>query len=158
MPLYRIGHPLPTLDRPVVLAAFDGWVDAGTAATAALKVIAEGAAVIATFDADSLYDFRSRRPTLDIRDGCPASLDWPELTLRHVRHGNRDLLILGGAEPDFRWHALCSGIPELLGRLGTTEWISLGAIPAAVPHARSVPILGTESEPGRHLGHQSKMP
>lgn len=152
MPLYRLEHPLPATDRPVVLAAFDGWVDAGAGASTALATIGGGATTIATFDADALYDYRARRPTLDIRDGRPATLDWPELALRHVRHGDRDLLLLGGPEPDFRWHALTSELFELLHRLDTREWISLGSIPAAVPHARPVPILGTESEPGRLRG------
>jgi hypothetical protein len=148
MSLYRLEHPLPDLDRPAVVSAFDGWVDAGTAATSALELIADGATTIATFDADALYDYRARRPTLDIRDGRPATLEWPELRLRHIRHGTRDLLVLGGPEPDFRWHALSAELFELLARLGAREWISLGAIPAAVPHARPVPILGTESQPG----------
>jgi hypothetical protein len=148
MPLFRLEHPLPILERPVALAAFDGWVDAGSAATGALVTIVEGSTTIATFDADVLFDFRARRPTLDIHDGRPTSLEWPELTLRHVRHGARDLLVLVGPEPDFRWHAFAGEVLELLGRLDVREWISLGAIPAAVPHARPVPILGTQSEPG----------
>ena len=148
MPLYRLEPPLPVLDGPVILAAFDGWVDAGSSATSALATVADGATSLATFDADQLYDYRARRPTLDIRDGRPASLDWPELTLRHVRIRDRDLLILTGPEPDFRWHALADAVVELLRQLDVRAWLSLGAIPAAVPHARPVPILGTESAPG----------
>jgi predicted ATP-grasp superfamily ATP-dependent carboligase len=66
--------------------------------------------------------------------------------------GERDLLVLSGAEPDYRWHQLSTDVVELAGRLGVTEWISLGAIPAAVPHTRPVPILGTESQPGMLKG------
>ncbi len=148
MPLYRLEHPMPALDHPILLAAFDGWVDAGSAATAAVAMVGEGATTLATFDADLLFDYRARRPTLDIRDGRPATLDWPELKLSHVRRGARDLLTLSGPEPDFRWHALSAELMEILGQLGVGQWISLGAIPAAVPHARAVPILGTESAPG----------
>src|SRR4029078_2709602 len=36
----------------------------------------------------------------------------------------------------------------LAGRLGVVQWISLGAIPAAVPHTRQGPIMGTEASPG----------
>lgn len=148
MSLYRLEPSLPVLDAPVVLAAFDGWVDAGSGATGALGVVAEGATSLATFDADQLYDYRARRPRLDIRDGRPASLDWPELALRHVRIRGRDLLVLAGPEPDFRWHALADAVVELLHTFEVRAWISLGAIPAAVPHARPVPIMGTESTPG----------
>ena len=158
MPLYRLEHPLPALARPVVVAAFDGWVDAGAAATTALALLGEGASTVATFDADALYDYRARRPALEIRDGRPATLEWPELRLRHVRRGDRDVLVLGGPEPDFRWHALSADLFELLARLGAREWISLGAIPAAVPHARPVPILGTESEMGLLRGQVAAGP
>lgn len=148
MSLYHLEGSLPSLDGPIVIAATDGWVDAGSAATNALAVLADGATLVATFDADQLYDYRSRRPTLEIRDGRLSSLAWPELVLRHARFPERDLLILTGAEPDDRWHALADAMVELMGRLDVRGWISLGAIPAAVPHTRPVPILGTESSPG----------
>jgi hypothetical protein len=148
MPLFRLVEPIPDLVSPVVLAAFDGWVDAGSAATSALGVIADGATLIADFDPDQLFDYRSRRPTLEIRDGRLASLAWPEVTLKHARHGGRDLLILSGAEPDDRWQRFGADAMELLDRLGVDGWVSLGAIPAAVPHTRPVPILGTEATPG----------
>ena len=145
MPLYRLDEPLPALDAPVVVAAFDGWVDAGSAATRVLDVLGDAGVTVATFDSDDLFDYRSRRPTLEIRDGRLASLDWPEVTLRRARFGVRDILILGGAEPDDRWHRFGESVVELLTRLGVREWVSLGAIPAAVPHTRAVPILGTAS-------------
>ncbi len=136
------------LVTPIVIAALDGWVDAGGAATAAAGQVAAGGTRVATFDDDRLYDYRARRPTLDIVDGRPATLEWPELTLRRTRIGEQDVLVLTGPEPDFRWRELSASAVELAKRLGVTEWISLGAIPAAVPHTRDVPILGTESAPG----------
>ena len=147
MSLYRLDGPI-AIETPVIIAAFDGWVDAGTAATTALALLARDAVTVATFDGDQLFDYRARRPTLDIVDGRLASLDWPEVTLRHARFGGRDLLVLSGAEPDDRWRALSDATVELARRLDVRGWVSLGAIPAAVPHTRSVPILGTESEPG----------
>ena len=133
---------------PVVVAALDGWVDAGGAATAAAGQVAADGMRVATFDDDRLYDYRARRPTLDIVDGRPATLEWPELTLRRTKIGDQDVLVLTGPEPDFLWRELSASAVELARRLGVAEWISLGAIPAAVPHTRDVPILGTESAPG----------
>jgi hypothetical protein len=138
----------PDLIAPTFLVAFDGWVDAGAAATTAAGLLAEGGEVVATFDADLLFDYRARRPTLEIVGGRPASLDWPELSVRRARVGHRDLLVLSGPEPDLRWHELSEAAVELAERLGVAEWICIGAIPAAVPHTRPVPILGTESRPG----------
>lgn len=147
MPLYRLDD-VEGLVAPTLIAAFDGWVDAGSAATAAAARIADGGRVVATFDADRLYDYRSRRPTLEIVDGRPATLTFPELVIRWRRLGERDVLVLSGPEPDFRWHELADDAVELAARLGVADWLSLGAIPAAVPHTRPVPILGTASRPG----------
>ncbi|MGH2513195.1 MAG: PAC2 family protein, partial [Candidatus Limnocylindrales bacterium] len=147
MALYRLTEP-KDLVAPAMLAAFDGWVDAGSAATTAAAHLAEHGDLVATFEADLLFDYRARRPTLEIRDGRLSSLTWRELTIRRVRVGERDLLILTGVEPDYRWREFCDAILDIAGRLGVNQWISLGAIPAAVPHTRSVPIMGTESEAG----------
>jgi len=140
------------LIAPVLIAAFDGWVDAGSAATTALEQLLDEAVDVATFDPDALFDYRARRPTLQIVDGRLAELTWPELVVRRVRFGERDLLVLAGPEPDDRWHAFADDMLDIARRLGVLEWVSLGAIPAAVPHTRDVPILGTTSEEGRLRG------
>jgi PAC2 family len=146
--LYKLRRQLPELVAPAVIVALDGWVDAGSAATNAAATLAQGGKIVASFDADSIFDYRARRPTLEIVHGRPRSLEWPELVLRHSKVAERDLLVFTGAEPDYRWHELSSDVVTLAQRLGVAEWISLGAIPAAVPHTRAVPILGTESRSG----------
>ena len=148
MTLFKLRRQLPELDAPSVVVALDGWVDAGSAATAAAAELAQGGRIVATFDPDSIFDYRARRPTLEIVHGRPRSLAWPELTLRATKVGEKDLLVFTGAEPDYRWRELQADIAQLSLRLGVGEWISLGAIPAAVPHTRPVPILGTESRSG----------
>ncbi len=147
MALYRLEDER-RLAAPVLVAAFDGWVDAGQAGTLATAQLADGATVLAGFDADAIYDYRARRPSLDIVDGTLVELEWPALELRANRVADRDLLVLSGAEPDYRWRELAADVTELVHRLGVTSWVSLGAIPAAVAHTRSVPILGTASVQG----------
>jgi PAC2 family len=148
MPLLHKAEPV-TLDSPILVASFDGWVDAGAAGTlAAQQLLGDASRMVATFDADQLFDYRARRPTLDIVDGTLHSLEWPELTLRSARLGDRDLVVLTGPEPDFRWHELSSDVTHLVRELGVSTWISLGAIPAAVAHTRPVPVLGTASVRG----------
>ena len=147
MSLYRL-EPHPDLVTPSLIAALDSWVDAGSAATTAAERLARDGEIIARFDADLIYDYRARRPTLEIVDGRPTTLTWPELVIRRSRLGDRDLLVLSGPEPDYRWRQLSDDAVELAQRLRVVQWISLGAIPAAVPHTRPVPILGTSSRPG----------
>ncbi|PZR64985.1 MAG: carboxylate--amine ligase [Chloroflexi bacterium] len=149
MALIRIlKRDAPALKSPVVVAAFDGWVDAGRAATTAGEQLAEGGALAATFDADAIFDYRSRRPMLDIVDGSLIGLEWPELTVRAVRLGERDLLILSGPEPDYRWRELATEVVAMVQQFEATTWISLGAIPVATPHTRPVRVLGTASASG----------
>jgi hypothetical protein len=144
--LYRLTEPVE-LTAPTMIVAFDTWVDAGGAATSAVAQVAVDSTVVATFDPDALFDYRARRPPLEIRDGKLAELTWPELVVRHARVLGRDLLLFGGPEPDFRWREFREAVAELVTQLGVAEWISLGAIPAAVPHTRSVPVMGTASGP-----------
>ena len=147
------------LADPSVVVAFDAWVDAGGAATAAVEaLVIDDAPLVASFDADVLYDYRARRPTLEISNGRPVTLSWPDLSLRRARAGDHDLLVLTGPEPDFRWRELGRDLVELARELGVREWISLGAIPAAVPHTRPVPILGTESSHGLLRGDIVPLP
>jgi proteasome assembly chaperone (PAC2) family protein len=145
--LYRLDDPGP-LNEPSIVVALDGWVDAGASATTAAGLVGADGNVVATFDADRLFDYRARRPILEIADGRLSELTWPEFVIRLVRIDDRDVLVLTGPEPDYRWPRLANAVVEVATALGVVEWISLGAIPAAVPHTRPVPILGTASRPG----------
>jgi hypothetical protein len=148
MALYRLHEPEDDLIDPIVVAALDGWVDAGSAATHAAKQLGGVGRLVVEFDGDQLFDFRARRPTLEIENGKPERLTWPTLQMRSRRVGERDLIVLTGAEPDFKWRRFAAEVVELAEKLHVGQWISIGAIPAAVPHTRPVPILGTSSAPG----------
>lgn len=146
MPLLRVADSADLTGASMVVA-LDAWVDAGSASTAAARLLADGP-IVATFEADVLYDYRARRPTLEIIDGRPDNLSWPELAIRRGHAQDRPMLVLTGAEPDFRWQELAADLAAFARRHAIGEWITLGAIPAAVPHTRAVPVLGTESRPG----------
>jgi PAC2 family protein len=148
VPLYRLADDLPQLRDAVLVASFDGWVDAAEAASRAVAQVAGDAAVVASFDPDAVFDYRSRRPVLDVQDGRLSELRWPELTIRHARIQGRDVLIFSGAEPDLRWRELATDTVELVRRLNVTEWVSLGGVPGAVAHTRPVTVMATASEDG----------
>ncbi|MFL5768135.1 MAG: proteasome assembly chaperone family protein [Actinomycetota bacterium] len=155
---FQVSDDAGDLERPVLLAAFDGWIDAAGASTAAVGQVASDATPLVEFDPDALYDFRSRRPVLDIVDGTLTDLSWPELTMRRTRHGDRDVVVFTGAEPDYRWQELGRDTVEIVRRLGVREWISLGSIPAAVPHTRPVPVLANASGAGLLRGGEEQGP
>ena len=148
MPLYHLEADLPPLRDAVMVASFDGWVDAAEAASGAVARIGADGRLVARFDGDAIFDYRSRRPVLDVQDGRLSDLRWPELSIRHVRVGERDLLVFAGAEPDLRWNELADDAAELAAVLGVSQWVSLGAVPAAVAHTKPVPVMATASQDG----------
>ena len=148
MPLFHLADDLPELRDAVLVASFDGWVDAAEAASRAVGQLADDAPVVATFDPDAVFDYRSRRPVLDVQDGRLTELQWPELAIRYARVDRRDVLIFSGAEPDLRWQELATDAVELVRRLNVSEWVSLGAVPGAVAHTRPVPVMATASQAG----------
>ncbi|MPZ69401.1 MAG: hypothetical protein GEU71_07710 [Actinobacteria bacterium] len=137
----------PVLNHPVMLSALSGWVDAGAVGTSAAAHLAGEGQIVATFDPDALFDYRSQRPVLDIVDGAMTQVVWPEVVLRHATVGNKDLLLLTGQEPDLGWKRFAAAVAEIASRFEIEQLITLGSVPAAVPHTLPSPILTTASDP-----------
>lgn len=146
--LYEMDD-LGDLAAPVLITAFEGWVSAGSAGTTAADHLAGDAPVVARFDSDELVDYRANRPIMDIEDGVPTRIEWPEMVLRHQRVGGRDLLILTGPEPDRVWKRLSRELADLAAALGVVEFLSLGGIPWAAAHTRPTALVMTASDPDR---------
>ncbi|MFN2595564.1 MAG: PAC2 family protein [Actinomycetota bacterium] len=133
------------LAEPALVVAFQDWVDAGAAASTAARHIASGGELVARFDGDALFDFRSHRPVLDIVDGNYKELQLPELTIVRNRFDGRDVLVMTGPEPDYRWNEFGRSVLEIAQQAGIVRHISLGAIPSAVPHTAPTPVMTTAS-------------
>lgn len=136
----------PTLQSPVMISALSGWVDAAGAGTGAAAHLVRDGQVVVTFDSDLLFDYRSQRPILDIVDGVMKRTVWPEVTVRHSNLGGRDLLVLSGSEPDFAWKRFSAAVLELAQKLGVEQLVTLGSVPAAVPHTMPAPVMTTASD------------
>lgn len=145
MSLYELGNEVVDPVAPALIVSFEDWVDAGAAGSTAARHIADGGEVVAHFDTDKLFDYRSHRPVLDIVDGRPKRFEFPELTVTRRRFPERDLFVLTGPEPDARWKEFAADVGELAVRLGIIEHVSLGAIPSAVPHTAPTPVMMTAS-------------
>ncbi len=135
------------LTAPILIAAFDGWVSAGAAGTETAEHIAGEGEVIARFDPDDLYDYRVNRPSLEFVDGISKEIGWPEATVRHRNLDGRDLLVLTGPEPNWKWRAFSSSVADLAAKLGVIQQVSLGGIPWAAPHTRPTIVVTTSSRP-----------
>lgn len=145
MAIYELGDEPRDLLAPALVVSFEDWVDAGAAGTTAARHVAQGGDLTATFDPDALYDYRSHRPVLDIVDGVPTRMSPPEMTLTRRRFEARDLFVLVGPEPDYRWNRFAQAVLEIALRCRVVEHVSLGAIPAALPHTAPTPVMMTGS-------------
>jgi PAC2 family len=145
MPTFKLDSQPENVEAPALIVSFEDWVDAGQAGTTAARHIAEAGEVVASFDTDAIYDYRSHRPVLDIVDGTPKNFAWPSMTLTRRRLPERDVFVLTGPEPDFRWREFAEDVLQLALQIGIIEHVSLGAIPTAVPHTAPTPVMMTAS-------------
>lgn len=148
MSLYVL-HERPELERPVLVMAPEGWIDAGLGGGAALGTLltAIETTVVANFDIDELLDHRARRPTARITDGVYEDLSWPEIELRagHDAAGNA-VLVLVGPEPDHQWRAYAAAVAEVAELFGVRMLVGMGAFPAPVPHTRPATLAATATD------------
>jgi predicted ATP-grasp superfamily ATP-dependent carboligase len=139
----------PVLHRPVLLAAFEGWNDAGEAATTAVRFLARtlGATRLATVEAEEFYDFTVARPHVRLDEGMTRSIEWPDPVIDVGRLDNgRDVLLLTGIEPALRWRTFTGEVAALAAELGVELALTLGALLADVPHTRPVRVTGTATD------------
>jgi proteasome assembly chaperone (PAC2) family protein len=145
-------HPEPPepLRRPVLVAGFEGWNDAADAASAAAQWVAQHggrATRIASVDPEEHFDFQARRPNVELVDGVTRAVKWPENAFFTVRFEGRDLVVLRGIEPSYRWRSFCNAVLAVVRETGCEMVVTFGALLADVPHTRKVRITGTATDP-----------
>jgi proteasome assembly chaperone (PAC2) family protein len=143
-------HSRPALSEPVLIAAFEGWNDAGDAATTAARYLAERweAEVIADIDPEEFYDFSSTRPQVRLDDVRLREVVWPTTDVFAASIPDcGDALILLGNEPQLRWRTYCQQVLDIAEECGVRMVVTLGALLAEVPHTRPTPVMGTAYEP-----------
>ncbi len=138
------------LRAPAVVCAFKGWNDAADAASSAATFVgsALGARRFATIDPEEFYDFQATRPRIKLTEGRTREIEWPVVELHEARipRAPRDLILISGSEPSFRWRTFSKVIVELVEALGAQLVVTLGALLADVPHTRPVSITGLASD------------
>ena len=143
---------VPELVDPMLVAAFEGWNDAGDAATSAIEHLEQtwDAVPLAALDPDEYYDFQVTRPTVQLVEGTTRKISWPTTRLSTVRlpDSGRDLVLVRGIEPNMHWAAFCDDLLDVTRELGVETVVLLGALLADVPHTRPVPVTGVASDPG----------
>ncbi|MFN8034485.1 MAG: PAC2 family protein [Acidimicrobiia bacterium] len=140
------------LRRPVLVAAFEGWNDAADAASdAATWLVGQfGATRLATIEPDGFFDFQSRRPEVEILDGIPRAVRWPVTECFAARPPDavRDLVVVIGVEPHYRWRSFCAAVLEVARVTRAELLVTFGALLADVPHTRPLQLTGSANDPG----------
>nr|WP_245930369.1 PAC2 family protein [Allonocardiopsis opalescens] len=139
--LYELDARPPEAEAPVLLALFDGFLDAGKAGKLLGGHLIERMEhrVVATFDVDQLLDYRSRRPQMVFDEDHWADAKLPELVVREVTDAaGEPFLLLTGPEPDQQWNRFVAALTGLIERFGVRLTVTAHGIPMAVPHTRPV--------------------
>jgi predicted ATP-grasp superfamily ATP-dependent carboligase len=149
-------HRPEGLRAPAMVCAFQGWNDAGDAASTAVEFVANalGARRFAQLDTEEFYDFQANRPRIRFSaEGTDPSarreIEWPSVEVFEALApgAKRDLVLVQGVEPSLRWRTFSAAIVELAEALGVQLVITVGALLADVPHTLPVAMTGFSSDP-----------
>jgi len=149
------------LRAPAMVCAFQGWNDAGDAASGAVSFLASALSArrFARIDSEEFYDYQSNRPCVRFNEQKEREIVWPTVEVLAARapRAPRDLVLVQGVEPSLRWRAFSKHLVELAEALGVQLVLSVGALLGDVPHTHPVTLTGHASDPAlaERLGMQS---
>jgi proteasome assembly chaperone (PAC2) family protein len=143
---------VPPLRDPVMIAAFEGWNDAGEAASGAVEHLERvwESEPVGELDPEDYHDFQVSRPTVHLDDDGRRGITWPTTRLAWARPpgASRDVVLVRGIEPSMRWKSFTREILGYAERLGVGTVVTLGALLADVPHTRPIPVTTTSEDEG----------
>ncbi|MFD1211545.1 PAC2 family protein [Arthrobacter sp. GCM10027362] len=134
----------------VMIAAFEGWNDAGEAATDAVKYLNRlwDGSKVATIDPDLYYDFQFTRPIIRRTASGQRHIKWPttKLTRCSIPGSDIDVIFVHGVEPSYRWRAYTAELLAHATELNVNCILLVGALLADVPHSRPIPVTATSDD------------
>jgi proteasome assembly chaperone (PAC2) family protein len=137
--------------EPILLAAFEGWNDAGSAVTQALEHLDEvwGATEVDELDPEEYHDFQVNRPLIGFGPDGRRTITWPttSVSVATAPVSGRTVVIVHGIEPSMRWRRYCAELLDIAAGLGVRTVVSLGALLADVPHTRPIPVSASSDDP-----------
>jgi proteasome assembly chaperone (PAC2) family protein len=147
-------HREPPANIPTMVTAFSGWIDAGEAATDALRFLVRRLAAepLATIDLEDFVDFTQVRPVVRLTAEGERTIRWPRSAfwLWQPPAPRAGLLLFRGQEPQRRWRTYAAALLDVAARCGVQRIVSLGAMLADMPHTRPPRITGSSTDPRWH--------
>ncbi|MFM8897981.1 MAG: PAC2 family protein [Actinomycetota bacterium] len=146
-----ISEPAFALRNPIMIAAFEGWNDAGESATGAISHLLTvwTHQQLALTDPEEYYDFQVNRPTIRVDAKIVREIIWPNTIVYAVStpHLENDFLIVKGIEPSMRWRRFADELLDLADDYESPLLITMGALLADTPHSRPISVTGSGSHP-----------
>jgi predicted ATP-grasp superfamily ATP-dependent carboligase len=147
----------PELRQPMMIAAFDGWTDAGGAATGAASYLSNRwrGHPFASIEAEEFFDFTQRRPQVRLTSDLARQIIWPpNRFLAASTSDAHDVIVMIGTEPHLKWRAFCDCVTSVATELEVQAVFTLGAMLGEVAHTRPAPVRVSTADPklARRLG------
>ncbi|WP_295829578.1 PAC2 family protein [uncultured Microbacterium sp.] len=142
---------MDALGRRIIVAAFDGWNDAGEAASAAAAMLRADVEyeVVHSVDPELYFDYQYTRPQVGLDAEGRRTLTWPEATLLRPVNPSDDaeIWLLVGVEPARAWQAFAAEFIDVALREDVTGFVALGSMMSDVPHTRPISVFaGSDNE------------
>jgi proteasome assembly chaperone (PAC2) family protein len=135
-------YQMPQLNKPILIAGFGGWSNAGNTAVKSVEYIIrkKRATLLADIDPDYFYQFTQNRPLIAIKEGRLQDVQlrkisfyfWPN------KEGTNDLILVKGQEPDYRWPTFVEILFQLCKQWGVSLVVCLGGMYDDVLHTESM--------------------
>ena len=140
---------LNELNNPVIITAFEGWNDAGEAATTAVKYFQDrfSAIKVGAIESEEFFDFTISRPVIEIPDEH-REIIWPatEILIAKMFDSTHDLVIIVGHEPQLRWRTFTEQVIEVTSLIESHMVVTLGSLLTDIPHSRPVKVFGSSDD------------
>ena len=125
-------------DGSVLIVAFEGWNDAGEAASGAARAVRDQLELVPLVEVEpeDYFDFQFNRPSVSFNESGERVLEWPSVTLYGPAGGGPGMHVLLGTEPSRGWKTFASEVIDALTTADISGIVFLGAMLADVPHTR----------------------
>ena len=145
---HLVWHSRPSLQRPVIIAAFQGWNDAADGASMAVRTLIDAwqAKPLAEIDPEDFTDFATIRPSVRLRSTTQRDIVWPKVSMWHASTPGSDVILLLGPEPSLRWRQFTEQIISVAVQYDVSMVLTLGALIADVAHSHTTRVMGTSSD------------
>lgn len=134
-----------------MIAAFEGWNDAGESASGAINHLLASWThhKLAIMDPEEYYDFQVNRPSIKVDERVVREIVWPNTVVFEVStpHLDNDFIVVKGIEPSMKWRTFASELLDIADDYEVSMSITLGALLSDSPHTRPITVTGSGAHP-----------